>query len=102
MTNVLIFFLGVFFLAGGYYLIKKENVLPGIGALLLGLIIMGASVSSSDEEDEVSNDYNVPFKGSQTGYTGKCKKCTTCPGYDRSPDGICECGHYRTDHVWHN
>lgn len=45
--------------------------------------------------------YNVSFQGTQTGYTGECKKCD-CPAYDRSADGICNCGHYKTDHTWHN
>ena len=45
--------------------------------------------------------YNPSFQGSRTGYTGECKECD-CPAYDGSSDGICECGHYKTDHVWHN
>lgn len=48
-----------------------------------------------------SGSSDVTFRGAQTGYTGPCSKCT-CPAYDRSPDGICDCGHYKTDHKWHN
>ena len=42
-----------------------------------------------------SGGYNPSFRGSQTGYTGECEICS-CPAYDRSPDGICGCGHYKT------
>lgn len=47
------------------------------------------------------DSYNVPFHGNRTGHTGKCKKCD-CLAYDGSADGICDCGHYKTDHTWHN
>lgn len=56
----------------------------------------------NDSESNVySDDSNISFRGAQTGYTGPCDVCD-CPAYDRSPDGICNCGHYKTDHKWHN
>jgi len=92
--------LGLFFL--GFIFIKKEEGWAGIGMILLGFSFMFFGVQSCDGESQDEGDgYNVPFKGAQTGYTGKCKKCD-CPAYDGSSDGICSCEHYKTDHTWHN
>lgn len=68
--------------------------------------INGCSCSDDDDEQEeeyyYDDSYSPSFKGgAQTGYTGPCKICD-CPAYDRSSDGICECGHYKTEHTWHN
>lgn len=83
-----------------------------IGTILFwgGIAVIGNGLASDSNEYRPShNEYyndsddesNVSFKGSQTGYTGECSICD-CPAYDRSSDGICECGHYKTDHKWHN
>ena len=69
--------------------------------LLIFYTYYDCSCKSRNNYYNEDDGYNVSFKGEQTGYTGKCKKCS-CPAYDRSPDGICDCGHYKTDHTWHN